>query len=591
MFDFFEFTNEMLCLADERGYFIRVNPAWTETLGWSAEELTSHPFLYFVHPDDHEATIREASLLQSGAHETVRFQNRYRCRDGSYRWISWRARLEPTTRQLVAAARDVTEERLKAEALRASESRFRLLAENAPIGIVQANTQGQVFYVNDRWCELAGVSREAGLGRTWEKLIHPDDLPRLVAHWQSFFDSGLDMPAVEFRFVHPDGQIRWISSSSSLMRDSAGQVISQIGTLVDITERKAAEDALRESEERFQAFMNHSPALAWAKDEAGRYIYFNRAFEEKFQFRMEDWWGKTDFDLFPGEFAETYRQHDQQVMETGKPVHTIEGSVTATSGEAVWMVDKFPFRDRRGNRFVAGVAVDITELQRNRLALLEKQELLRNLIDVQEQEKQFLCQEFHDGLIQYAFGSMLLLESCRANLANPAVPTHLDTAISNLRRGIEDGRRVIRGVRPAVLDDSDLQAAVDDLVGQYENSGIQVICRCDPQIGRFSEAIQTTVYRVAQEALNNAKKYSGTDVVRIELAKVNGELRLEIRDFGCGFDVESARKKGFGLRGMTERVRLLGGEFTIESERDSGSVIKVRLPIGGEPARPEGPPL
>lgn len=90
---FFEFCNEMLCVADSRGYFTRVNPAWTKTLGWSSEEMTSRPFIDFVHPDDVEATIREAELLHSGTHETILFENRYCCRDGSFRWLSWS--LEP----------------------------------------------------------------------------------------------------------------------------------------------------------------------------------------------------------------------------------------------------------------------------------------------------------------------------------------------------------------------------------------------------------------------------------------------------------------------------------------------------------------
>ena len=122
---------------------------------------------------------------------------------------------------------------------------------------------------------------------------------------------------------------------------------------------------------------------------------------------------------------------------------------------------------------------------------------------------------------------------------------------------------------------------MEDLVDQYEASGIHVTCKCGPAIGRLSESIQTTVYRVVQEALNNAVKYSGTDVVRIDLKKMNDDLHLEVRDFGCGFDVLSARKSGFGLLGMTERVRLLGGECRIESEPDAGTRIFVRLPIAG----------
>src|ERR1700690_3995131 len=124
MFDFFEFSNEMLCVADMRGYFTRVNKAWTKTLGWTAEELTSRPYFDFVHPDDLQATIREAQLLVNGNHETVSFENRYRCTENSYRWLSWRAIIAPDLEQLVATACDVTNDKLQAESLREAEERF-----------------------------------------------------------------------------------------------------------------------------------------------------------------------------------------------------------------------------------------------------------------------------------------------------------------------------------------------------------------------------------------------------------------------------------------------------------------------------------
>ena len=173
----------------------------------------------------------------------------------------------------------------------------------------------------------------------------------------------------------------------------------------------------------------------------------------------------------------------------------------------------------------------------------------------------------------------MLLESSQRNHPHSESSAEIDAAINNLRKGVEDGRRAIRGIRPAVLDDSGLDAAIDDLIDQFSHTGIMVTSKCDSDIGQLPKSIQMTIYRVVQEALNNASKHSGTDVVRIELRKVNGNLHLEIRDFGSGFDVESARKRGFGLRGMVERVRLLGGECTIESEHDAGTRVSVRLPM------------
>ncbi len=243
------------------------------------------------------------------------------------------------------------------------------------------------------------------------------------------------------------------------------------------------------------------------------------------------------------------------------------------------MTIRFPYKDGSEHTFVGGIAIDVSELKRTEGALKARQDLLRNLIEIQENEKQRLCREFHDGLIQYAVGTKMLLDSYQQRNLSLEDSAIIDTAIGNLRKGIEDGRRTIRGIRPAVLDDLDLSAAIHDLIDQFSNSGTMVTYTCDSELGRLSESVQTTIYRVAQEALNNARKYSGTDVIRITLKKIDGNVHLEVRDFGCGFDVAKARSRGFGLLGMTERVRLLGGECTVESEPDVGTRVKVRLPI------------
>jgi PAS domain S-box-containing protein len=453
MFDFFEFSNEMMCIADQNGYLVRVNKAWTKTLGWSVEELMSRPYLDFVHPDDVESTLREAELLRKGNHETVAFENRYRCSDGSYRWLSWRAIIAPDQRQLIATARDVTADKLQAE-------------------------------------------------------------------------------------------------------------------------------ALREAEERFEVYMNHSPAIAFAKDEEGRIAYYNKAYEERFQIQLADWRGKTDFDRWPPEVAERFWQNDQKVFATGVPLTSVEQAGQEGGPISYWMTVKFPYRDKQGKRFVGGIGIDITGIKNAEAALRSGQELLRDLIEVQENEKQLLCQEFHDGLIQYAVGALMLLEGSQRSDSATNVSATVEAAIASLRKGVEDGRRAIRGIRPAVLDDAGLEAAIGDLIDQFSSSGVMVMFKCDPKFGPISKSVQTTIYRVVQESLNNARKHSGTDVVRIDLKQVGDDLHCEIQDFGCGFEVEAARNRGFGLRGMTERVRLLGGECTIESEQDAGTRILVRLPVG-----------
>lgn len=590
MHQFFEFCNEMLCVADSRGYFTRVNPAWTKTLGWSTEEMTSRPFIDFVHPDDVEATKREARLLHSGTHETVSFENRYRCRDGSYRWLSWQAKLAPDSTELIATARDVTTLTLQTEALRQaeqaakeSEARLLLALEAGRLGIWSWDLATNRVHSSETQALIHGRSAdqtETEIGS--EGNIHPDDREIVrTAIERAIANEAADR--ITYRVVWPDGSIHWIEAIGRVFCDQSDKPTHVTGVCADITERKRAEDELRASEERFRLLAMNAPVGIALCDAEGRTSFVNP--------KICELAGGSAEEVMGFDWQEFIHPDDRQALLEAWRTDIAAGRTHSSSafrfvrkdGSIRWASSTAALvRDVDGRPIgQIGVTVDVTEQKAAEIALKTEQELLRNLIEVQEKEKQFLCHEFHDGLIQYAFGSVMLLESYRNNPSAPDNASKLDTVITNLRRGVDDGRRVIRGIRPAVLDDSGLEAAVEDLVGQFETSGMLVTCKCDPAIGRLSETIQTTVYRVVQEALNNAAKHSGTDVVRIKLNKEDGELRLEVRDFGCGFDVPAARKKSFGLLGMTERVRLLGGECLIESQHDIGTTISVRLPIPG----------
>ena len=159
----------------------------------------------------------------------------------------------------------------------------------------------------------------------------------------------------------------------------------------------------------------------------------------------------------------------------------------------------------------------------------------------------------------------------------------IDAVQSYLARGIEEGRQVVRGVRPTVLDDLGLEAALEDLAAQLEPLGVGVECRITANLTAIPSSLQTSVYRVTQEALNNVRKHSGSDRATVSLRQVDGGLRLEIEDRGRGFDVESARQQGFGLIGMIERVRLAGGTARIDSRPGHGTRVTADLPLTRAP--------
>lgn len=225
------------------------------------------------------------------------------------------------------------------------------------------------------------------------------------------------------------------------------------------------------------------------------------------------------------------------------------------------------------------VAMLFERMRKLTTALRAQKELLRRLIDVQEKEKQYLCNEFHDGLVQYAVGARMLLEGELCDRDAVVDPNTIEVVVDYLKRGIEDGRRALRGIRPSVLDDGDLSEAIGDLVDHFCSGGMSVRCACDASIGRVPEDLQTTVYRVVQEALNNARKHSGSKVVKVSLTKVDDELFVEVVDGGRGFDPRQPRREGFGLRGMTERVQLMGGTCVVDSRPEAGTRVFVRFPL------------
>jgi PAS domain S-box-containing protein len=140
--------------------------------------------------------------------------------------------------------RDLSERAAAQAALAASEARFRTLATNAPVAIFQTDPQGECLYVNPRWCEFTGLSQDEALGQGWTQALHPDDRDRSVKEWAESIASGLDvLPLSDQRVRAPDGRVTWLAGSAVSLRDESGDLAGYIGTLIDLTERRRAQEA------------------------------------------------------------------------------------------------------------------------------------------------------------------------------------------------------------------------------------------------------------------------------------------------------------------------------------------------------------
>ena len=232
---FFTLSLDMLCIADFDGYFKRLNPAWEKTLGYTQAELLSKPYLEFVHPDDRAATIAEAQRLIEGA-ETIEFENRYRCKNGSYRWLMWNAKAFPETQRLYGIAHDITERKQ----IEASRERQALIFETMSNGVILTDLEGRIFDWNPAAERMFGYTKAEVLGQTPGILHKPEETTVLT---QQIIDGMLlnGRWSGEITFIRKDGTEGVCETIVAPLNDQYGQLIATIGVNHDITARKRAE--------------------------------------------------------------------------------------------------------------------------------------------------------------------------------------------------------------------------------------------------------------------------------------------------------------------------------------------------------------
>jgi PAS domain S-box-containing protein len=238
----FSLSKDLLTTVTMDGRFARLNPAWEATLGWSMDEMLDRQFIDFVHPDDVERTNAEAAALYTGERETVNFENRYRHRDGSYRWLLWAASPSLEDGLLYCTAKDITSRKKAEDDLRAAEERFRRVFEASPMGIVLIDEDMHFSQVNSAFCRLTGFSPDELSSMTVPELTHPADLTDTRAAFGSVRAGDGSRFRVEKRYRTKAGHYVWASTTITLLRDEKNGSVHVLGLIEDITDRKTSDD-------------------------------------------------------------------------------------------------------------------------------------------------------------------------------------------------------------------------------------------------------------------------------------------------------------------------------------------------------------
>src|SRR6266853_5448853 len=351
---------------------------------------------------------------------------------------------------------------------RQNEDRLRLVIDTIPTMAWSVLADGAVDFVNQRWLEYTGLSFEKALKEA-NCTVHPEDLPGVMEKWLA------DMPAGEpyegeMRLRRADGEYRWFLNRTVPLRDEEGNIAKWYGTATDIEDRKRAEDALRESEEKFRQLAENIRTVFWMSTPAmDEQLYVNPAYESI--------WGRS---------LESLRQKPRSFMDAIHPedrdraIGILEGQrlrgfeleyrVVRPDGSVRWVRDRgFPVKTRAGEVYrVAGVKEDITESRQAgdslRRSAAELQALSRRLVDLQESERRQLSRELHDRVGQNLTALKInldMLQTALASHGNAEVLARVADSAALLESTMDAIENVMSELRPPMLDDHGLAAALD----------------------------------------------------------------------------------------------------------------------------------
>ncbi len=268
------------------------------------------------------------------------------------------------------------------DALRDSAARFRATFENAAVGIARVAPDGRWLEVNQRLCDIVGYAHEELMTKTFGDITHPDDLESDWNQARRLLAGEIENYSMEKRYYRKDGSVVWVNLSVSLAREADGAPEYFVSVVEDISARKRAEEALRESEHRFARFMRHLPGLAWIKDMQGRYVYANAAAMKAFRMPLEEQlYGRTDDEIFPPEVAARFKENDQRALTNEAGIFVVETLEHEDGVLHYSAVRKFPIpgQDVRETN-IGGIAIDITESKHADEALRESEERLAGIV-------------------------------------------------------------------------------------------------------------------------------------------------------------------------------------------------------------------
>jgi PAS domain S-box-containing protein len=539
-------------------------------------------FYRYVHPEDRKKVAQRVNDAKLG-NKPYAAEFRIVRQDGGVRSVSASGKFYYASNgspiRMLGMAVDVTSRKADEEALRKSEEKFSKAFRESPLGLTLTSTKDHRYIeVNETFEHVTGWSRDEVIGRTPFDLGVWEDPEKRREFVRRLLEEG-SVRDLEVSFRTKQGEVRTALSSGELIEIN-GEPCA-LSVITDITERKRTEEALRESEERFRLVSNAAPVMIWMSGTDKLCNYFNQPWLEftgrTLDQEMGNGWaeGVHTEDL-------PFCLHTYTTAFDRRESFEMEYRLRRSDGEYRWILDLGVPRFNADGSFAGyiGSCSDVTE---RRQAVEALSTVSRRLIEAHEEERTWVARELHDEINQRVALLAVSLDRMKQDLvSSPAeLRRRIGEAHLQVRHLGDDIQTLSHRLHSSKLEYLGLATAASGFCKEFsERQNVKVEFECDGIPRHLPEEVSLCLFRVLQEALQNAAKHSRAEGFRVSFRAASNEIQLTVSDSGTGFDLEAALKgHGLGLTSMRERLKLVDGKLSIETQAQRGTLIRATVPL------------